>query len=156
LDKVGGYDENNDLAHAVKEELDNQILEAILGGYTHFIVGGAIGVDTWSAESVLFYRDEMGFNITIDLYRPFEGQERMWNSDTKKRYFDIAERCDNVVTVCDGGYAPWKMQKRNEAMVDDADLVIAVWDGTSGGTENCVKYAEKQGKEIIRINPLEV
>jgi uncharacterized phage-like protein YoqJ len=97
----------------------------------------------------------MGFNITIDLYRPFEGQERMWNSDTKKRYFDIADKCNSVITVCDGGYAPWKMQKRNEAMVNESNLVIAVWDGTSGGTANCVKYAEKQGKEIIRINPLE-
>lgn len=36
---------------------------------------------------------------------------------------------------------------------DLADKVIAVWDGTKGGTGNCVKYAEKCGKEIIRIEP---
>ena len=45
------------------------------------------------------------------------------------------------------------MQKRNEYMVDLADRVIAVWDGSKGGTANCVKYAEKVGKEIIRIEP---
>jgi hypothetical protein len=28
-----------------------------------------------------------------------------------------------------------------------------VWDGTSGGTGNYVKYARKVGKEIIHINP---
>lgn len=45
------------------------------------------------------------------------------------------------------------MQKRNEYMVDLADRVIAVWDGSKGGTATCVKYAEKVGKEIIRIEP---
>jgi hypothetical protein len=38
-------------------------------------------------------------------------------------------------------------------MVDHAELLIAVWDGTSGGTANCVKYARKDGVEIWRINP---
>ena len=46
-------------------------------------------------------------------------------------------------------------------MVDLADRVIAVWDGSKGGTTffdllcfaNCVKYAEKIGKKIIRIEP---
>lgn len=38
-------------------------------------------------------------------------------------------------------------------MVDLADMVIAVWDGSKGGTGNCVQYAQKKGKEFIRINP---
>lgn len=38
-------------------------------------------------------------------------------------------------------------------MVDLADKVIAVWDGSNGDTGNCVRYAEKCGKEIIRIVP---
>lgn len=55
--------------------------------------------------------------------------------------------------VSDEEYKPWLMQKRNEYMVDLADKVIAVWDGSKSGTANCVKYAEKTGKGIIRINP---
>ena len=50
-------------------------------------------------------------------------------------------------------YNPWLMQKRNEYMVDLADRVIAVWNCSKGGTANCVKYAEKVGKEIIKIEP---
>ena len=45
------------------------------------------------------------------------------------------------------------MQKRNEYMVDLADVVIAVWDGSNSGTGNCIKYAQKCGKEIIQITP---
>ena len=55
--------------------------------------------------------------------------------------------------VSEEEYKPWLMQKRNEYMVDLADKVIAVWDSSKGGTANCVKYAEKVGKEIIRIEP---
>jgi uncharacterized phage-like protein YoqJ len=45
------------------------------------------------------------------------------------------------------------MQIRNEWMVDRADQVIAIWDGTSGGTANCVEYATKMNKPILRIDP---
>jgi uncharacterized phage-like protein YoqJ len=45
------------------------------------------------------------------------------------------------------------MQLRNEFMVNNSDIVIAVWDGTNGGTANCVKYAQVENKEIIIIDP---
>ena len=46
------------------------------------------------------------------------------------------------------------MQKRNEYMVDNCDLLIACWSGVKkGGTYNCVKYAIKNNKRIIVINP---
>lgn len=50
-------------------------------------------------------------------------------------------------------YKPYLMQVRNEYMVNLADKVIAVWDGSSGGTGNCVAYAKKKEKEIIMIDP---
>lgn len=38
-------------------------------------------------------------------------------------------------------------------MVDHADKVLAVWNGSTSGTLNCIKYAEKLGKsvDIIKI-----
>ena len=51
-------------------------------------------------------------------------------------------------------YHPAKMQKRNEFMVDNCDILIALWNGTSGGTKNCINYAKK--KENVQIIYLEV
>ena len=48
------------------------------------------------------------------------------------------------------------MQKRNEEMVDRCDLLIGVWDGSKGGTYNCINYAIDHGREIVRINPTEL
>jgi uncharacterized phage-like protein YoqJ len=44
------------------------------------------------------------------------------------------------------------MQIRNEWMVDRCDKLIAVWDGSKGGTGNCVDYAKSVNKDIFRID----
>ena len=41
---------------------------------------------------------------------------------------------------------------RNEKMVNAADLVIAFWDGKSKGTKSLIKYAEKQNKELVKVD----
>lgn len=45
--------------------------------------------------------------------------------------------------------------KRNEQMVDMADLVLVIWDGASKGTAYTLRYAEKRGKRVhlIRCDP---
>jgi len=45
------------------------------------------------------------------------------------------------------------MQARNTWQTDKADKLLAVFDGSSGGTGNCVKYAKSKGKTIILIDP---
>ena len=40
---------------------------------------------------------------------------------------------------------------RNEKMVDIADMILAIWDGRSVGTEYTIKYAKKQNKKIVII-----
>lgn len=151
--KLGGYNESNPTAQHVKQRLRDEILRAIDDGYTTFISGMALGVDMWAAEIVLSLRST---NPTLKLVAavPFDGQERKWPTQSQVRWRDIVVRADDVAYVCEPGYAAWKMQKRNEWMVDHSSRVIAVWDGTSGGTGNCVKYAEKasHSPDVARID----
>lgn len=48
---------------------------------------------------------------------------------------------------------PWVYQKRNKWMVDHSDFLISVWDGSEGGTANCVYYAYKMGVRVYNLNP---
>lgn len=73
---------------------------------------------------------------------PFEGQERRWPKDTQAHYRALLARADRVVVVSPGGYSPYKMQVRNEYMVRHAWKVLALWDGSPGGTANCVEFAD--------------
>ena len=38
-------------------------------------------------------------------------------------------------------------------MVDISDIMVAVWDGTAGGTGNCVNYIADKLKPMIWIKP---
>ena len=53
--------------------------------------------------------------------------------------------------ACLDGYAAWKMQKRNEWMADKATRIVALWDGSPGGTANCIAYASKIGRPIDNL-----
>lgn len=49
---------------------------------------------------------------------------------------------------------PWVYQARNIWMVDNSDMVVAYWDGTDGGTKNCVQYADQKHRLIWHIVPI--
>ena len=90
-------------------------------------------------------------NIPLVAAVPFRGQECKWSRDDRDRHFQVRDNAIEVVYVCDPGYAAWKMQKRNELMVDRSDVVLALWDGSNGGTKNCVHYARSKNKRVINV-----
>jgi uncharacterized phage-like protein YoqJ len=91
-------------------------------------------------------------SIPWDAYVPFVGQQLRWPHDSQARYHTLIQSARRTVVVSTGGYAAWKLQRRNEAMVDDATSVLALYDGMQqGGTYNCVQYAEKKKRQIINL-----
>lgn len=108
------------------------------------ISGMAIGWDTVLARAAL------AADVELELHIPCKNQDRMWPKQAKQAYADICEKADKVVILSET-YTPWCMQKRNESMVDSSDIVLALWNGSKGGTCNCVRYAEKVGKPIINL-----
>lgn len=63
------------------------------------------------------------------------------------------ERAREVVIVTPGGYEPYKMQKRNRYMVDNSTMMLALWNGTRGGTYNCLQYAKEKDRLVINAWP---
>ena len=61
--------------------------------------------------------------------------------------------CDEQ-TLLQENYSPHCMQRRNRYMVDHAGLLIAVFDGQSGGTRGTVQYAMSRGLQIVDIPPV--
>lgn len=142
--KCGGYDEQNPTALWVKAKLAEEIDLAIREGCTTFISGGAIGTDIWAAEIVL----NRGKSLVIA--RPFPSQHDRWPDHSQQRFFAVLELADHVEDVSPDPYQPWKMMVRNRWMVDRAGRLIAVYDGTAGGTSHCVDYG-RQKQRLLRI-----
>lgn len=104
------------------------------------ISGMALGWDSALAFGAL----ELGLPLICAI--PFAGQERAWPTKSQDWYHKVLRKATEVVIVSPGGYSSEKMQIRNEYMVDHSDHIAALWNGTPGGTSNCLRYARLQNK----------
>lgn len=109
------------------------------------ISGMALGWDLALANAALYS------NIPYVAAVPFKGQERKWPQWHQDLYNGLLVSASHVEVVCKGDYDPAKMVMRNRWMVNRADRMCALWDGSSGGTSNCVRYARKAGKPIDNL-----
>ena len=75
----------------------------------------------------------------------------IWPAEARARYASLLTRAAEVVYVSPPGYAPAKMHARNAWMIDRADGVVALWDGSPGGTSNAVEYARRTGKPVENL-----
>jgi len=147
--KMYGYDLSDVRYLALKEKFKELLMRE---NCREAISGMALGVDTVFALSVLELKEE-GYPIRLHCAIPCRNQSKKWFPASVNLYNQILAKADIVRLVSDEEYKPYLMQKRNEYMVDLSDKVIAVWDGSTGGTGNCVAYAKKKEKEILRIMP---
>lgn len=147
--KLFGYDMNDSRYLALKDMMKDYLRKS---GCSDAYSGMALGMDQLFAIAVLQLKNE-GLPIKLHCAIPCANHSSRWSEDSKELYDRILAKADEVVMVSDESYKPWLMQKRNEYMVDRADIILAFWDGTSGGTGNCVNYAKKMGKKIEIINP---
>lgn len=147
-----GFNEADERCIALKQKLREEIINQIENnGVTHFITGMAIGVDMYAAEIVLGLKASYE-GIVLESAIPCETQSAKWTEEQRDRYYEIASKCDKE-TMIQRPYTADCMHKRNRYMVDQADHIIAVWDGRPSGTGKTVQYAQRQGKPVTVINP---
>lgn len=132
------WDENT-----VTEALEKEICQAIADDFTFFLTGMARGVDIWAAEIVLRLRDT-GVPIHLICASPYAGFESSWSDNWQHRYHSVLQAADHVKFVC-SHYSRSCYQIRNVWLVDHSARVIAVYNGSTGGTYNTLRYARKQG-----------
>jgi uncharacterized phage-like protein YoqJ len=135
---------------AVCTVLSNAIDAAISDGYRTFITGMARGVDIWAAEIVLA-RKAVNTEIRLICALPHPDFEKRWSAHWQERYNAILQQADLVKTICPE-FSMASYQTRNEWMVDHSARVIAIYNGSSGGTAKTITYAEKHGVEVWRYD----
>ena len=116
-------------------------------GATHVIQGMAAGVDLTSAYAAWLSQ------IPYTCAKPWAGHKP--RVDDRVMYAKVLKHAARVVDVhpSDRYIGPFLYQDRNIWMVDNAQATIAIWDGSAGGTKNCVDYALKKGRPVYNINP---
>lgn len=116
--------------------------------------GMALGIDTLFAIAAIRLK-KSGYLVKLECCIPCIKQYSKWNPSAVDLYHKILAEADLVTYVSKEPYTAWCMNDRNEYMVDNGcNRVLAVWDGTKGGTGNCVQYAIKQQVPIIVVTPI--
>ena len=148
-----GPNENDEGCRRLKALLKEEIEEACRAGHTHFIAGGASGVDTWAAEIVREVKRGAGGILTLEIAVPFEGFNSGWGAGDMRRQKKIQDAADKITVVSTVKKAH-AFYERNRYMVDQSDRLIAVFDekaGIRGGTFQTLCYAKMKGIEVRQI-----
>jgi uncharacterized phage-like protein YoqJ len=145
-DKLGGY---SDYARTALEAFAMGVLGDI--GPDKVISGMAQGWDQAVAEACIC------LGIPFIAAVPFPSQPNLWPEPAQRRWQRLIAACERI----DLGSSENPKHKfeavkllgdRNHWMVDNADQVLALWNGDlTGGTANCVRYAERRKKPPINV-----
>lgn len=142
-------DEYRKLRSALYEEYEKLVLR----DYKFFLTGGAMGCDLMAAEVILELRNKYGRRrVAHELCLPCINHDEKFDENSKRRLEEIKKK-SMVTYVTNEEYTSGCMQKRNKYMVNTSSILVAVYDGLSGGTKNTVEYAKRKGKKMIVIRP---
>jgi uncharacterized phage-like protein YoqJ len=153
-DKLGGYGMTvlKDLVELAKTEIRAKNPSVVISGM-------ALGWDLAAAIATIQLRDQEHMNIKLWAYVPFGAQAEQWKDEKLLAVWVKAlVRADEILLLNRGKPADkseaikW-LNERNERMVDDGEKILALHNGTRGGTYNCIQYAVKMGRPIHNCWP---
>lgn len=133
---------------ALKRRIAEAVESACEMDYRHFLCGMATGCDLYFCEAVLEAKQHHA--ISLEAAIPCPTQADRWSASERKRYARLLEQCD-FQTMVSHSYNGFCMQRRNRYMVDHASMIIAVFNGTPGGTRSTLEYAFRRGLYVLDI-----
>lgn len=147
-----GLDETDERCLDFKKRLHNTIEVLIDQGYMHFLSGGSMGMDMFAAEAVLDLKDKYS-DIVLEMVSPFDAQAAKWAPEYRERH-DLLFDAADIVTATGHEYTKSAMFARNRYMVNHANVLLAAYDGKTGGTQKTVQFARQAGIQIYTIRPV--
>ena len=144
-----GSREDDPRCRALNIILRKRLEEAFSMGCRTFLCGMARGCDLFFAQAVLELREREPA-VRLVAMIPCPGQSGAWTPREQARYLDLLSHCDRQ-EVLESAYSEGCMLRRNRAMVERAQVLISVHDGSPGGTGSTVRYARTRGLTILPV-----
>lgn len=151
-DKIGGWD-NIPAFHRTVSLAVEALEELEPAG---IVSGGAAGWDLALAHAAL------ELDIPLLMAVPFNGQEGKWSPTWQQIYGEAIDRASVVELISDLDVKTSTKHEivkalhgRNVWMVEyikkKRGKILALWNGTPGGTAHCVRAANRAGIDIINL-----
>ncbi len=141
----------HDPKEVVERSIEIAIRQCISEGAEIFMTGGALGVDTIAAWTVIRLRKEFPeIRLVLALPCPSVEQTLKWSDSQKEEYQKILDLADEVKILSDK-YTDSCMLDRNRYMIESSGTLIYYLRTERGGTSYTVRYAKKQAIKLIAI-----
>ncbi|MBQ7131893.1 MAG: DUF1273 family protein [Oscillospiraceae bacterium] len=142
--------DNKAIINVLKSRLYMAIIDSVKKGYCEFYTGCALGVDIWAAMFLIEMK-KSDPKLKVHCVIPYQGHSKKWSAYDKYNLECVLRNADSVCCLSERYYRGC-FAVRNKYIVDRSSLLIAVIDDESSGTGQTVRYAEKNGIEIIRLD----
>lgn len=159
--KLGGYDISTPSYQKLQNDLEQYIHYQLQSHDT--VVGHsglALGADTVWSKAIMNMREKHSDRVKFHAEIPFMSQHSKWfkKSDIDFWHKQVDTADDSTVygdftTEITNAQAGKALNDRNIGMIDHSDVMLAIWDGSSSGTGNAVKYSLSMNKPIQFIDP---
>lgn len=144
-----GIEEADARCIALKKTLGETVASLYQDGMRNFLCGMARGCDMYFAEAVLALGKEDAALVAVI---PYAEQSRAWPAGERLRWRRLVESAQERVLLQEE-YSAGCFQRRNQYMVDHSALLLAVYDGTAGGTRQTIQYAMRRHVPFLDICP---
>ncbi len=147
-DKLGGYNNFTNLSAPLKFQMSMFFQNK---APARIISGMAVGVDQGAVEMAL------NLDIKVTAMLPCVNQGKLWPYTIQCHYHDLLEQIErrggqvNFVSLEE--YTVGCMHRRNREIIENSTELLAVWDGTKGGTKDCIKLGRSAGISITILDP---
>lgn len=118
-------------------------------GCRRFITGGALGFDTEAAREVIRFRLSHP-DVSLILFLPCLDQDAGWSARQRDSYDYILSSADEIKYISET-YDKSCMKRRNQAMAEQCDIMIAYVGHTRSGSSQTLRIATTLGKETYNL-----
>lgn len=147
-----GFNEEHPQCIKMKDRLYKVIENCIQYGYTNFLCGMALGFDMICASILLDLKNTYP-QIKVYGILPCKDQHSMWPEKEKQRYNYLLSKLDGIRCKYDKYNSSECMLERNNYMINNSSLLVALFDGKPGGTQSTILKAEKANVRTFIIKP---
>lgn len=129
--------------------LSRAVAYAYAEGCRTFLTGGALGFDTLAARAVIAFRLAHR-DVRLELLLPCIDQAEGWSPRRRAEYDWILSEADEVCYLADA-YDKRCMIRRNAALADRCDLLIAYVGHERSGSAQTLRLATERGKRVYNL-----
>lgn len=158
-DKMSQWSQAPDeVERSVRRAVATEILSLVERGATTFLCGMAPGFDLWAADELLRLKIQgrVGCEVRLVAVVPYPTFCRSFGSVVDQHLYEqVAAHADEVI-YSSPHYHHGCYNLRNDFLADNADTLVAYYEGYDGGTRYTLRRAQKRGIRCINLFEKEI